>query len=372
MRAWILAVAGLLSLVFLGSALARTGEDPPKPKLPPYVVGPWGYSFSVQANALWKGAVVKELVTPGPEPTAVVWAKTCTHAAQTATFTRTLKLLGAPGDASFAFAGLTGAFASPVESVDLKVNGKLLASQRLSNTTRNFTKKLDPKSMRSAFRDGDNEVEVRVTRGALPATVKSCNAGKGDARDNTHLGVELTLSGTFAADGAVDKKPAALFEKVSLADHYSVRGVYRLRNNGPSAASVGEIMFSASGVGAVVESSSGLHCVPGTSATIVSEGVPGLAGSSVFIGANNAGSYTINCYKADFKPGEVETVTILLSQNGSSSDFSEESLSAGAHAVMFGPSELDQSNNQANTTVTFCGKLSTRSECTSASSTPGF
>src|SRR5262249_33918077 len=147
---------------------------------------------------------------------------------------------------------------------------------------------------------------------------------------------------------------------------------YRLRNNGPSAASVGEIMFSASGAGAIVESSSRLHCVPGTSATIVSEGVPGLAGSSIFVGANNAGSYTINCYKADFKPGEVETVIIRPCQTGSSSAFTEESLSVGAHAVMFGPSDLDQANNQANTTVTFCGKLSTRSECTSASSTPGF
>ena len=334
--------------------------------------GRGGYTFAVQANALWKGAVVKEAVGPGPEPIAIVWAKSCTHAAQTVTFTRRVELLGAPGDASFSFAGLTGSFESPFQSVDLKVNGKLLATQRLSATTRTATIKLNPKSMRSSFRDGGNEIEVRVTRRALPAAVKSCNAGKGDAHDTTRLGVQFTLNGTFATDGAIDKKPTALFQKVSLADHYGARGVYSLRNNGPSGASVGEIKFSASAAGAVIESSSNLHCVPGTPDTIISQGVPGLPDSSIFSGANNSGTFTINCYKANFKPGDVETVIIRLYRNGSDSDFSEMSVSVGAQAVMFGPGELDQSNNQANTTVTFCGKLSTRPECTSASSATGF
>jgi hypothetical protein len=194
----------------------------------------------------------------------------------------------------------------------------------------------------------------------LPSTVKNCNAGKGDAGDPTHVGVELSLSGDFVADASVAQKPATLFIKTNPAAVFSIIGVYRFTNNGPSAASVGQLRIAALGQGAIVQSASGLVCVPGDPATVKSTGIAGLT----FV--STSGSYSIDCSKPDFKPGETETVRVRMSINGTTSDFTEEHLNAGATATMFGPTDPTQTDNQTSTAVTFCGKLSTLPGCAGA------
>ncbi|MFN2467191.1 MAG: hypothetical protein ABR521_03540 [Gaiellaceae bacterium] len=342
------AAAGFVGLALLGAAAAETR------KLPPYVTENGG-NFRVNANAHW--GRVRQFVpdTRFPDTIAAIWPKTCPHGEQTATFSRTITIPGPPGDVTFQLNALFGSFPNPIDWAEVKVNGRLLLHRRLTAT--NFTATLDEKKVRQAFRFGDNEIDIRVHRRALPPPMKRCNAGGKDfLHDPTRLAVQFALYGAFVADLGFDPKPKAVYQKVpGGAQAITAAGTLTFANKGPSGLANGRLTLRVTAELLVVRNVS--DC----------KGGPGVTEPTRNTFHNPKGEISIGCDVPNLPPRGRRTLSVQVGRKANvTTDFSELRMYQSWALYGGGPADPDITDNQGTIELVFCGKLSTLEGCKTA------
>jgi hypothetical protein len=204
-------------------------------------VSPSGERFELVSNKLWTGAhelapgSIRSIGRPAgekPESLAPVWATACRRTAQTASFRRFVTLYGPPKTAEFQLSADYGSKwkKNPFVKYKLLVNGTVLASQKITGAAFTVLRPpLVPAAVAAAFRDGPNQIEVRVERKKAPKKLTKCNTKDRERR----LSVQFVLAGTYEADLAL-AEPAPADEYKKAGESNAVFVILTLRNKGPA------------------------------------------------------------------------------------------------------------------------------------------
>jgi len=208
-------------------------------------------SAHISINTEWSGAVKvsggsQAGVLQNPvDPGATVWAATCGAGQQTFDLKRTVELLGPPTTGEFYWWGYpdhppTGW--KGLTSLALRVNGDVIYTwtQPASENSFDFTPEVD-----KHFKVGTNELELDVTRAALPKGTSSCNGRGGGGGPLIALAGRLDL--TFATDlrvGIPAENPAIRHTTRIVTQNFLV-------NQGPDRAVNGYLLVFYGGSGEV-------------------------------------------------------------------------------------------------------------------------
>lgn len=264
-RLLVAALAIGLAAIGLPASADLTSSSP----APPYLSGT-GHQFYASANKAWSGA--KELTAdasnnplgkpPGEwDPDTVIWTKSCSSKAQTASFKRTLKLPGKPVTSEFYVSAVFPSSAPGAFSTwTLKVNGSSALKGTFPSSAYTGEYVQLPAKALTSFRNGQNLVEVTVKRKALPKGQKKCNTSDAD-----RYGVQFRFKGDFDADLALFDGPVqSVIYRKGGSTNTSVTNI-SVRNDGPSGLVAGGTFWArVSGVKEVVNLSDSPTPIPGT------------------------------------------------------------------------------------------------------------
>lgn len=232
------------------------------------------------------------------------------------------------------------------------MNGKVIASGRFKFTgTRSSDIKLSKATM-AAFRLGPNDVEIRVIKGASPASMPKCNT----TTDN-RLSVQFVMRGRFLSDLAlIDVPPKQQYRKA--ANELSQVINLTLRNQGPSGIFTGQFSVD-------------ICCATGFSVlSLAATNVPGIEPlSPPFTGCTvddtKKPTYKVLCGLANFKAGDRAILTIGFQTGFANLAFTEASTNISWQLSATGISDANFENNARSVQFVWCGTLATSDGCKS-------
>jgi hypothetical protein len=228
-------------------------------------IDPTSGKVFVASNDLFGGVPVSSLNTglvprPNEDTYQTIWARRCTKAAQTATFRRTVYLLGPPAELKFAhtprFAGARRWARVPFSTIRLYINGLLVV--RRSLVVGGWEDALDARALQ-AVRAGPNDIRVEVRKRKTAA----CNKPSTTRR----LGVDFRLAGQHAWNLALTRPPATNAPVTGEAVARNGLGAfavpYTLTNDGPSVLLEPVLALSGSGRTSLPQDKVGPLVTPG-------------------------------------------------------------------------------------------------------------
>ena len=341
--------------------VAAAGANAQAPQ-PPGYVGQHFDRFELLSNKHFTNA--KQL-TPGmvnnyvgalpgkAEPSAPIWTTRCSAGKQTATFRRTVELLGPPNDAYFNFTHEIGprwAGKSPLRTYRVTLNGTLIAAGKVGKVQPGNIQTVLSAAQLQAFRDGANTLEVTVVKAKSPKTVRKCNTSTAN-----RVGVTFVMRGNFKADLAlVEPPPADVYRRAGTSNSQIVN--LTLRNLGPSIIPYGTFTITTIGADSVVVTGSG---PPQAS------GFPPLAPPFSGCAIDDSGkpsTYKVNCLLGRLRGGDPGQVTIAVRREFASTEFTEAStyLSWQIHSTVPDPVSP---NNQRLVSIVWCGSQAKSQGC---------
>ncbi len=212
-----------------------------------------GTEYVLASNGLWKvsgdpAKQMKILVAKrqgatdafGRQDHAIVWARTCTAAAQTVVFRRDLFMPGPPKNFAAFFETPDITHRESVAGVSVLINGRLALTVTAAQFFNGYGRvdiALTTAKYPKLFIFGLNTVEVKVTKRAQSGSVGACVSSS-----KTRFGMHFSLSGKFEADLLVPPVPPKyenvfvtfLNTKHSIILHAYAPGNYPIQNRGPS------------------------------------------------------------------------------------------------------------------------------------------
>jgi hypothetical protein len=239
-----------------------------------------------------------------------VWAKTCTAAQQTVSFTKKIFLPGAPIELEATLQLLK----KPLKSMEIDVNGHHLL------TASHTVHKVNLKGKAGIFKFGYNEITIHAVKGA---TKKPCNTDFGDT------GFLMELHAKFGADVVATIDPPNNTGTALFIQFVTVK------NNGPSATDYGSVSASVS-----TDHLKPVTPINANAGVVIYSGETALDNCTYF----DSSGYSTTCQIPGLLPGQSERYTVKYIYNvpatGNFSDKWNESWGGGGDT--FDP------NNQNN------------------------
>jgi hypothetical protein len=228
----LLAAAATLAVVVTGAGAAPSDLPPTPWKMEPWYDAVnselWLVSTGAPggvAKCTWKGAAyvlnsnTNDFKLWGCARPSYIWAKTCTKAAQTVSFTKRIFVPGAPK----VFEVSLGSYKNkPLKELDLLVNGG--TALRATHAVH----KVDLKGRAGLFKFGWNVLTVTAKK---PATKEKC--------DQPEYAVAFEIHAAFRADLVAKSPEPAKSDSAVLIDEVTIT------NKGPSTTLFGTVSFSA-------------------------------------------------------------------------------------------------------------------------------
>jgi hypothetical protein len=222
-----------------------------------------------------------------------VWSKTCTAAAQTVDFKKTVFLPGVPA----VLQASLSAYKRPLKAMEVLVNGHVIVSAT------HAVHKVDLKSRASAFKFGNNVIEISARKAA---SKKPCNGSE------TDTGFLVELHAEFHADYEVTIDPPNNTSSSLFIQFVTVK------NNGPSASAYGSVAYAVSTGNLQPLWKNGAGVDP-NAGVVIYAGEAVLSNCKYF----SSGGYSTYCVIGGLQPGQSERFTVKYLYKDPGGNFSD-------------------------------------------------
>ena len=281
-----------------------------------------------------------------------IWAKSCEpRKDQLVRFRRDIQIPGPPDEIEFEISPEAAGFSPhPLRRYELEINARIVAEGKLKYPSSTRVTVDDERKLK-AFRDGENEIELRVKRNEFPERIRRCNTSK-----RNRAAVYFTLTGKFASDlGLVEPAPTAPQYHRAAKPSRTLTVNLRVFNRGPSAMVPGAGSFTA-------DASVNKVVLAGQPTGPTGPGVTPLG--APFQNCQVTGT-RVNCELGHMSSGDSGNLSLYVQKEFSSTDFEETTSQINWRTGLQG-SDPKFDNNQRSVTIIWCGDKATSPGCASA------
>ena len=268
-----------------------------------------------------------------------IWASTCDpRKDQLVRFRRDIDIPGPPSSVNFEISPDFSGFSPRPLRYELEINGKVLTEGKLKVPNTKRVALTEPGPLK-AFKDGENEIELRVKRQEFPEYVRGCNTSK-----KNRLAVYFTLGGEFASDlGLVEPPPKSPVYYKATVPQYTLTIGLQVFNRGPSATVDGMGTFTAN---------------------INADFVGVKAAPPPFKNCRVTGT-RVDCELSQMPSADSGNLSLFVRKDFSNTNFAEQTSVLSWRSTLQG-NDPNFDNNNRSVTIVWCGSQATSDGCASA------
>ena len=269
-----------------------------------------------------------------------IWAKTCDpRKDQLVRFRRDIEIPGPPSSVNFEIGPDFSGFSPRPLRYELEINGKVLTEGKIKPPSATRVTLNEPGPLK-AFKDGENEIELRVKRQEFPKAVRGCNTSK-----KNRLAVYFVLNGDFASDlGLAEPPPKSPVYFKAQAPQRNVTLNLSVYNRGPSA--------TVDGMGTFTASVSGVDFVGPTGQVLP------------FKDCRVTGT-RVDCELGHMSSADSGVLSLFARKDFSNTNFAEQTSVLKWRTTLQG-TDPKFDNNDRSFTIVWCGDQATSPGCASA------